>query len=73
MNHGEFWGKKTEFVCAINAQILYRELKKGGYEFDTVKKEWAENGFLKTNSQGRYVHNTTINKEKGAYIILNIT
>lgn len=70
---GEFWGKKTEFVCTINAQILYRELLKGGYEFDTVKKEWADIGFLKMNSQGRYIHNTTINKEKGAYIILNLT
>ena len=71
--YGEFWGKKTEYVCTINAQILYRELLKGGYEFDTVKKEWAEIGFLKINSQGRYIHNTTINKEKGAYIILNLT
>jgi uncharacterized protein (DUF927 family) len=70
---GEFWGKKTEFVCTINAQILYRELLKGGYEFDTVKKEWADIGFLRMNSQGRYVHNTTINKEKGTYIILDLT
>lgn len=71
--YGEFWGKKNEYVCTINAQILYRELLKGGYEFDTVKKEWADIGFLKMNSQGRYIHNTTINKEKGAYIILNLT
>ena len=44
-----------------------------GKILDTVKKEWAEIGFLKINSQGRYIHNTTINKEKGAYIILNLT
>ena len=43
---GECWGDKDEFVCTINAQILYRELLRGGYEFNTVKKEWSDIGFL---------------------------
>lgn len=76
-NYGECWGKFKEIsssysVCYINAQILYRELKKGGYEFDTVKKEWCDENFLLKNSVGRYIHNTSINCEKGNYILLDL-
>lgn len=72
-NYGECWGIKTEYYCTINAQILYRELLKGGYEFDTVKKDWADMGFLEKNSQGRFVHNTQVRSEKGSYIRLSLT
>ena len=79
--YGECWGKIKEgysgnervFRFLFNAQILQRELLKGGYEFETVKKEWAEIGFLEKNSVGRFIHQTTINKEKGNYIILKLT
>ena len=70
--YGEFWGSKNEWLCIMNAQILYRELAKGGYEFNTVKKEWAEEGFLKKNSQGKFVHVTSIDGEKGTYVKLKI-
>lgn len=77
-NYYERWGKMEELYTSeemlykftFNIQILYRELKKGGFEFDTVKKEWAEMGFLQKNSVGRFVHQTTINKEKGNYAVL---
>lgn len=71
-NYGECWGVKTEFVCTINAEILYRELKKGGFEFNTVKKEWAEMGFLEKNLAGKYVHQTTVRSEKGTFVRLNL-
>ena len=71
-NYGECWGMKTDFYCMINAQILFRELEKGGYEFNTVKKEWAEMKFLELNTQGRYIHQTTVRKEKTNYIRLNL-
>ena len=70
--YGECWGLKTDSYCIINAQILYRELYKGGYDFNTIKKEWAEDKFLEVNSQGRYIHNTKVRNEKGNYIKLNI-
>mgnify|MGYP003289861277 CR=1 FL=1 len=72
-NYGECWGIKTEYHCTINAQILYRELLKGGYEFNTVKKEWCDIGFLEKNSTGRFTHQTTVRKEKATYIRLNLT
>lgn len=76
--YGECWGKFSEdyqdnkkvYRFVFNTQILCRELQKGGFEFNSVKKEWAEMKFLKLNSQGRYIHQTTINQEKGSYVIL---
>ena len=72
-NFGECWGMKDDYYCTINAQILYRELEKGGYEFNTIKKDWANMGFLELNSQGKFVHCTTVRKEKGTYIRLKLT
>ena len=72
-NFGECWGIKDNYYCMINTQALYRELEKGGFEFNTVKKDWVDMGFLQLNSQGRYIHQTTIRKEKGNYIRLNLT
>lgn len=77
-NYGECWGKVAKgykdeeqiFKFWFNSQILQRELLKGGYEFDTVKKEWAEMGFLEKNSVGRFTHQTSINCEKGIYVLL---
>lgn len=76
--YGECWGKFVEdfqnnkkvYRFVFNTQILCRELQKGGFEFNSVKKEWAEMKFLKLNSQGRYIHQTTINQEKGSYVML---
>lgn len=77
-HYGECWGKISEcwknnirvYKFQFNAQVLFRELAKGGFEFNTVKKEWAEMGFLEKNSSGRFIHQTTINMEKGNYIYL---
>ena len=71
-NYGEIWGFKNEWYCLINAEILRKELYKGGFEFDTVKKDWVDIGFLELNSQGRYLHNTTANSKKGTYVRLKI-
>lgn len=76
-NFNENWGSFKEInvgyeVCYMNAQILYRELEKGGYEFNTVKKEWADDNFLIKNSNGRYVHQTTVDSLKGNFAILDL-
>ena len=71
-NYGEIWGYKCDYYCLINAEVLKKELTKGGFEFDTVKKDWVDIGFLELNSQGRYLHNTTANKKKGTYVRLKI-
>ena len=68
----EYWGRNDGTTCAMNLQIIIRELKKGGFEFNTIKKDWVEIGFLEPNSQGRYTHNTTVGGQKGTYVYLNI-
>lgn len=75
---GEFWGKSFDDIINdadvskyyINKQILARELEKGGYDFNTVKKEWSKSGFLLKNSQDKFMHQRTINGVKGNYIVL---
>lgn len=71
-SYTEYWGRKDAYICVINLQILNRELKKGGFEFNTIKKDWAEMGFLRTNSQGRYTHNTSVEGQKGTFVCLNL-
>jgi uncharacterized protein (DUF927 family) len=71
-SYTEYWGRKDAYICVINLQILNRELKKGGFEFNTIKKDWAEMGFLRTNSQGRYTHNTSVESQKGTFVYLNL-
>ena len=76
--YGEFWGKSIPFYdnnqqffkYYIDKQILVRELEKGGFDFNTVKKEWAKNGFLLKNSQNKFIHQTKVNNIKGNYIVL---
>lgn len=75
-NYGECWGEyrdigKGYYVCYINSQILFRELQKGGFEFESIKKDWCSMGFVKKNSTGRYINQTTVNKTKGNYVILD--
>lgn len=72
VNYGECWGKKNEEFCVINEEVLQRELEKGGYEFNTVKKDWADIGFLQKSNQGRFIHYTTVRSEKGRYVVLKI-
>lgn len=72
LNGGEIWGKSTDFWFTISKPILDRELKKGGFEFDSLKRAWASNGILEKNSQGRYVKNTKVYGSKGLYVTINI-
>ena len=72
LNGGEIWGKSTDFWFIISKPILDRELKKGGFEFDSLKRAWVSNGILEKNSQGRYVRNTKVYGSKGLYVTINI-
>ena len=60
------------FWFTISKPILDRELKKGGFEFDSLKRAWSSNGILEKNSQGRYVKNTKVYGSKGLYVTINI-
>ena len=78
--YGECWGSIKEkyidndkyYRIKFNINILYKELGKGGFDFNTVKKEWADEGFIEKNSQGKYVHQTTVNKVSGSFVVFMI-
>lgn len=71
-NNGELWGRKDDYVCIIDKTILERELRKHGFEFDSIKREWANRGLLEKNSQNKYVRNTKVNGAKGYYAFINL-
>jgi len=78
--YGECWGKIEEkyvgndkyYRIKFNVNILYKELEKCGFDFNTVKKEWADEGFIEKNSQGKYIHQTTANKISGNFVVFMI-
>ena len=72
--YGEIWGRidNDEFVF-VNKTILVRELSNAGFEFDAVKRKWAEQGWLVKNSAGRLLHQTKCGGIKANYIKLNLS
>ena len=54
----------------INKTVLVRELQNIGFNFDAVKKQWAEQGYLLKNASGRYANCTKVDGEKGYYVCL---
>ena len=72
-NFGEIWGKCDEFTCTINKDILVREeLKKNNYEFESIKRQWADKKLIEKNSQGRFYTMTKVYNRKANYVIINI-
>lgn len=72
MNMGEVWGNSSEYTCTINKDILIRELAKGNFEFESVKKQWADKALIEKNSQGRYYNMTSVYGKKANYVTINI-
>ena len=68
---GEIWGKAEGGEILINKDVLCRQMDLNGFSFDTVKKDWAQKGYLILNSQGRYVHQTHCFGAKGNFIKLS--
>ncbi len=68
---GEIWGKIEGTEIYINKDVLMHEMSENGYEFNAVKKKWADKGYLVKNSVGRLTHQTTCNGIKSTYIRFN--
>ena len=69
---GRVYGKLTEHTATINKQVLCDWLDEGGYSFDAVKKQWADNGFLYRNTQGKY-HVNPPRGMTGAFLRVTLT
>ena len=51
------------FINKINLRNI-------GFNFDAVKKKWAEQGYLIKDKNGRYANHTKVDSEKGYYVRL---
>ena len=71
---GEIWGKldNTKNECLINKSVLIKMLSANNISFDAVKEKLYQKGFIKKNSQGRYIHQTRIFGAMTNCIRLNI-
>lgn len=52
----EIWGSLNGGVCTFNKVKLEERLKEGGFDFDAVKKKWADKGYLERTTQQRFIH-----------------
>lgn len=69
----EFWGKIEGDTVTIIKFVLVRELDKLGFDFNAVKKRWAQNGYIIKNSQGKYVLQSWVGGQKGNYVVLKVS
>ena len=64
------WGRMDTASVLINKSVLIRELRNIGFNFDAVKKQWAEQGYLLKSTSGKYASCTWVNGEKSYYVRL---
>lgn len=68
----EVWGSLDNNIAVISKEILQREMRKLGYDFDALKKSWALMSVLIVNSEGKYAYNTSVHGIKTKYVKLII-
>ena len=71
-NKGEVWGKIDDNLLTINRDVLLDFLDKNGYDYTAVSRKWDEKGYLKRNSQGKFIHCTKVYGIKSSYIKFNL-
>nr|WP_288976580.1 bifunctional DNA primase/polymerase [uncultured Blautia sp.] len=53
-------GKITKEYCLFNQTELCKVLEDNGFNFEAIKKEWAQSGYLERTSDNRYSFRTTV-------------
>ena len=69
-DYGEIWGQhyaNSKYVL-FEKDKLKQCLCEYGFEFDAVKKKWAEKGYIQKNKQGRFFFSTTCHGLQGRYV-----
>lgn len=64
------WGRMGTDSVLINKTVLTRELRNIGFNFDAVKKQWAEQGYLLKSTSGKYANCTKVDNVKDYYVRL---
>lgn len=70
-NGGEIWGKITGHEIYIQKEKLNELLKRSSFEFKAMQKSWADKGYIKKDTQGRYYHSTKCYNIKSCYVIFS--
>lgn len=75
--NSKFWGRKIIqnneiWGYVVLKKNLVEELQKGNFEFDSIKKDWANNGIIEKNTQGKLFQHTSVYGQKGIYVTLSI-
>ena len=73
LNHGETWGSITGSIASINKGILTRELNNAGYDFNAIKKKWADSKHIILSSTQRYYHIIMCNGITADYVKIILT
>ena len=53
-------GKITKEYCLFNQTELCKVLEDNGFNFEAIKKEWAQSGYLDKTPDNRYAFHTTV-------------
>lgn len=70
--NGQIWGRINKSGnLLINNTVLLRSMREQGFEFDACKKDWAKEGRLIRNEQGRYSKKTTLNGISSYFVEVN--
>lgn len=66
--NGEIWGTRGDGFVMFNATVLRRILSDESFDFDAVKKSWADKKYIVPDSRGKYAHSTKCHGIKSQYI-----
>ena len=68
-------GKIDRDGCMFNQSELQSVLEENGFDFNAVKKDWAEAGYLEKTRGGKYAHLTTVGNRdtRARYVKINLS
>ena len=56
----KIYGKIERTHCMFNQTELVRVMEENGFDFNAVKKEWVQKGYLEKSPDGKYSYRTTV-------------
>lgn len=68
----EVWGDIRGGYAYVDPNKLKEFLRSNQFNFDAIKKEWADKGYLIKDSQGKYTISTTLAGFKSRYIKVSL-
>lgn len=69
---GEIWGKIEKDFALVNKEVLVEQLRLGGFEYGSVSRKWAENGYIIRDKDGGLRHRASVYGTKASYVKINL-